>query len=61
MSTDEDYFDKCLMRLIRVGVQPYHAYEICKEYDRNNDYAGLLELVALQEVLNYDDTRQFVD
>lgn len=56
-----DFVKDCIKRLVAAGVEPYEAYVICRDFVRKHDEEGLTTYVALLEVLNYDDRRQFVD
>ena len=53
-----DFVKDCLRRLVNIGVEPYEAYVICRDFMRESDKDGLMSYVALLEVL--DDRREFV-
>lgn len=61
MTFNDTLFDGYVARLIKVGVCPYRAYEICKEHLKRNDIDGLKRKIAIAEVMYYDDTREYVD
>lgn len=58
---NDDFLEKCLMRLIKAGIDPFDAYKICKKFEKQDDPQGLIHHIVLIEVLNYDDTREYVD